>query len=286
MHTDPAAIRDVITTQLPSLLQSSSVATSELLDRHVFSCDVVTGRSASGKPTRSTFTFSLLLEVDADGSEITITTMTDELAPSPVPINGLITLNPEAHGTTKVSLYLTVYTTLEDDAPTSTRISAMKTMAMKTMGMKNVELPGQSPSKKQPRTRTRTHTPYSSALSHLLSLIPHLHTKFARYDEIDDATYTKFERDIPAAPPAQAHENALCDKSRAYDDQVRNGDTRMHEEGHKEHTLNTHMHTHAVQTAFLCCFFSPCLWPPSLVVHTLFVASPVCSRRLSFLLTP
>ena len=194
MHTDPASIRDLITTQLPSLLQSSSVSTTELLDRHVFSCNIVTGRSASGKPTRKNFTFSLLLEVDADDTEITITTMTDELAPSPVPVDVLITLDPEAHGTTKVSIYLTV-TTLEDGAPASTRISAMKTMATKTMGMKTMQLPGQLSAK----THTRTHTPYSSALSHLLSLIPHLHTKFARYDEIDDATYTKFESDIPAA---------------------------------------------------------------------------------------
>jgi len=63
-------------------------------------------------------------------------------------------------------------------------------------------------------------------LDHLLSCIPNLHTRFARYDEIDDATYTKFERDIPAAPPVRPHENAVCDNSRAYDDQVRSVDAR------------------------------------------------------------
>jgi len=60
-----------------------------------------------------------------------------------------------------------------------------------------------------------------ATLDYLLSCIPNLHAMYARYNEIDDATYTKFERDIPAAPPVRAHENALCDKSRAYDDQVR-----------------------------------------------------------------
>ena len=65
-----------------------------------------------------------------------------------------------------------------------------------------------------------------ATLDHLLSCIPNLHAVYARYNEIDDATYTKFERDIPAAPLVRAHENALCDKSRAYDDQVRNGDAR------------------------------------------------------------
>jgi len=60
-----------------------------------------------------------------------------------------------------------------------------------------------------------------ATLDHLLSCVPKLHTTYARYKEIDDATYTKFERDIPSAPPVLPRENALCDKSRAYDDQVR-----------------------------------------------------------------
>ena len=65
-----------------------------------------------------------------------------------------------------------------------------------------------------------------ATLDHLLSCVPNLHAMYARYNEIDDAAYTKFERDIPSAPPILPHENVLCNKSRAYDDQVRNVDSR------------------------------------------------------------
>jgi len=57
-------------------------------------------------------------------------------------------------------------------------------------------------------------------LDHLLNLIPTLHTKYARYGEVDAAMYAHFSSTIPNSPPIQPHESTLIDTSLTYDDQA------------------------------------------------------------------
>ena len=132
-------------------------------------------------------------------------------------MSGHITLDPEPFDTTRVTMSASVQLgASRERAKTMARqgIEITKTMACRLGGVKKATATSFAP--------TLAH----STLDHLLSCIPNLHVMYARYDEIDDATYTKFERDILAAPPVRPHENALCDKSRAYDDQVRSFDAR------------------------------------------------------------
>ena len=118
-------------------------------------------------------------------------------------VHGHITLEPEPFGTTRVTMSASVQLAARSDEIKKTASRLVK-------------------------KATAVAPPLAHAtLDHLLSCVPNLHTMYARYDEIDEATYAKFERDIPSAPPVLPHENTLCDKSRAYDDdQVRNGDAR------------------------------------------------------------
>ena len=129
-------------------------------------------------------------------------------------VHGQITLEPESFGTTLVTMTASVQL-----AARSQGVKPMASQGIKTVATRLV--------KKATATNLSTTKQLAHVtLDHLLSCIPNLHAVYARYNEIDDATYTKFERDIPAARPVRAHENAWCDKSRAYDDQVRNGDAR------------------------------------------------------------
>jgi len=50
-------------------------------------------------------------------------------------------------------------------------------------------------------------------LNHLLSLIPALHTRFARYDEVDQARYEAFEKQQNSPPPILPHEDNLVTAS-------------------------------------------------------------------------
>jgi len=52
-----------------------------------------------------------------------------------------------------------------------------------------------------------------TGLSHLLSLAPVLHKRFARYDEYDEACYIAFEEQLKAPPPIQPHEDELITAS-------------------------------------------------------------------------
>jgi len=127
-------------------------------------------------------------------------------------VHGHITLEPEPFHSTRVAMSASVQLGAMSEG--------IKAVASRLGGLKTSRLGG-------PKKASSVAPPLAHAtLDHLLSCIPNLHTRFARYDEIDEATYTKFERDIPSAPPVLPHENALCDKSRASDDQVRNGDAR------------------------------------------------------------
>ena len=54
-------------------------------------------------------------------------------------------------------------------------------------------------------------------LDHLLNLVPALHAKYARHDEVDAALYAHFESTIPIAPPIQPHESNLVDTSLLFD---------------------------------------------------------------------
>jgi len=110
VHTDIATVHGIITTQLTDLIAVSSVESSVPYN-HVFTSSIIISRSASGKPSLQSFTYSLHLHSDNDVTDptntlITITTVPDVLASSPVPITGVITLSPEAHGTTQLKLQL------------------------------------------------------------------------------------------------------------------------------------------------------------------------------------
>jgi hypothetical protein len=62
-------------------------------------------------------------------------------------------------------------------------------------------------------------------LDHIISVIPTLHTRFARYEEMDLATLNHcIGVTLPTAPPTSAPEKALVDRNIVFDDQ-RDGDS-------------------------------------------------------------
>jgi len=76
------------------------------------------------------------------------------------------------------------------------------------------------PALRQSSNVSNAVSPSHIPLDHLLSLIPHLHTRFARYDEVDQNIYQAFVDGIPNAPAIQSHESDLTDASLNYDDQA------------------------------------------------------------------
>ena len=191
---------------------------------HSFTHRARTATTASGKPVFTTLKYILTITTTAVGLSFTSTdASTDGVSQGPpevtlANVSGHITLDPEPFDTTRVTMSASVQLgASREKVKTMARqgIGTAETMASRLGGVKKATATSFAP--------TLVH----AMLDHLLSCIPNLHTRFARYDEIDDATFTKFERDVPSAPSILPHENALCDKSCAYDDdQVRNGDAR------------------------------------------------------------
>jgi len=163
-----------------------------------------------------------------------------------VDVHGQITLEPEPFGTTRMTMTASVQLAARSEGIKTLTGQEIKP---RTTGSQGIKAVANRLVNIATATSLSTVPPLAHAtLDHLLSCVPNLHAMYARYNQIDDATYAAFERDIPAAPPVLAHENALCDKSRAYDDQVRNGDTRrarVRTQGHTEHK-HTHAHTHTL----------------------------------------
>jgi len=70
-----------------------------------------------------------------------------------------------------------------------------------------------------PSAQSSSAPPCEGIFDHLLNLIPVLHKLFARYDDVDEATYTQFKAGLPLAPPILPLETQLIDKSIGFDDQ-------------------------------------------------------------------
>ena len=199
VHTDPSTISCKFTTQLSTLLPGSVFTTNSFNHR------ARTSSTPSGKPVFTTLKYILSFTVTTDGLSFasTIDEDTEEADDATfADVHGQITLEPSPFDTTRVTMSASVQL--------AARSEGIKTTATRLV-----------------KKATAVAPPLAHAtLDHLLSCVPNLHATYARYNEIDDATYTKFERDIPCAPPVLPDENALCDKSRASDDLVRNGDAR------------------------------------------------------------
>ena len=220
VHTDPSTISNMFTAQLSTLFPGSMFTTNSFTHR------ARTSSTASGKPVFTTLKYILSFTTTADGISFA-STIDDGMEEADdatfADVHGQIILEREPHNTTRVTMSASVQlgSNSEGIKPHfSEGIKSQTSQEMKTVTSHFV--------KKAIATSLSIPPPLAHAiLDHLLSCIPNLHTRFARYDEIDDATYTKFERDVPSAPPILPHENALCDESCAYDDdQVRNGDAR------------------------------------------------------------
>ena len=198
VHTDSAKIIRHITTNLPNLLSSASTCTSSSLPKldakqHNFTSILQTGTSKSRKPIRESFSYSLLLETDPTNTAITITSTTDSPL-NPVSISGLVTLIPSDFGTTEVVLSATLGAV--NNSPQDAAAS--------------------SPSGKAQR---RVVTQQAHPLDHLLSLIPTLHHRFARYSAVDRALFAAFEHTVSHnPPPITPQEDALVTSSIKADD--------------------------------------------------------------------
>ena len=68
---------------------------------------------------------------------------------------------------------------------------------------------------KSPRVKSanQTTTSHPKALEHILSLVPTLHKRFARYDEVDEARLLAFEAQVKNPPPILPHEDNLVSSS-------------------------------------------------------------------------
>ena len=209
VHTDTHTVKSTILQNLTDLLPDSTTNPNNHPGRHVFECLVLQGKSASGKPRRAKCLFSLQLDVkptspEAENesvTEITISTVTDSLSPSPVPISGVIKLSAAPHGTTQLTLSLTLEGGIASTSSAGSFIPRAKTLgnARAVVGLSSA-----SPS-----------PPNSNALDHLLSLVPILHSRFARYDVIDRLRYTAFSSHISRPFPIQPHEDLLVTASAA-----------------------------------------------------------------------
>ena len=58
-----------------------------------------------------------------------------------------------------------------------------------------------------------------AVIGHLVAMVPALHEHFARYEEVDEATYRDFEARVSLAPPLTEAEDELVELSKMYDDQ-------------------------------------------------------------------
>jgi len=192
VHSDEVTICNLITKHCYELLGSSngkSTAVNNAVDsayvHHVFTHLVQTGTSTSGKPLLEPVPFSLCLQPNTSHTSIQITTIPDDdrvaNTPDPAPITGLITLIPDAFNTTHITLHCTLAT------PATNIFDALD--------FKD--------------TSQQTHAP----LTHILSLLPTLHARFARYDEVDQVRLSAFEDQIGHPAPIQPHEDTLIASS-------------------------------------------------------------------------
>jgi len=129
---------------------------------------------------------------------ITIATVSDALAPQPVPVSGLIILTPEAHNTTQLTIELTNQNSVAPPFPKTARKKTTRTLLTRHIARHTL-----------PRITAHALSQTTDALSHLLSLGPALHKRFARYDAVDQARYDSFEAGIPHAQPVDAYEAEL-----------------------------------------------------------------------------
>ena len=201
-HVDADTIRLLIISSLPSLLLAQGTpkgaqkqATLQAPDstsapsRHIFTHSLQTGTTKSGKPIKAPFQFSLLLTESSTTANITFTTVTDSASLSPTIISGSFSFTPAPHGTTTFTV--------------SASAGALQ--------------------KSQRGLVTRPLSPGAldpTPLNHLLSLVPTLHARFARYDEVDRARYLAFEHRLTNnPPPIGLNENKLIDESVKADDE-------------------------------------------------------------------
>ena len=260
VHTDPSTISNLITTQLPTLLPGSTptsyIPTNSSLTTHSFTHRARTSSTASGKPVFTTLKYILSFTVTTNGLSFT-STIDDGMEEADdatfADVHGQISLQPEPFGTTRVTMSASVQLVVRSEGIklTSQGIKSLTSQGIKPLASsRGIKAVANHLVKKATAISLSTVPPLAHAtLDHLLSCIPNLHAMYARYNEIDDATYTKFERDIPTAPPVRPHENALCEKIRAYDDQVRNGDTkRARARTQGTHTTHTNTRTHFVRS--------------------------------------
>jgi hypothetical protein len=137
--------------------------------------------------------------------------------PPPMPcasISGSITLEPRLHGTTQVTL---------------SAVIAIKRRGVATEVTPDAENPPGLPSASRTKTmfgstvvpaKKEGEDAAAALLDHLLAAVPALHNRFARHDEVDEATLKHFENvTVPTSPPLRVGEMALFDKIKLYDDQ-------------------------------------------------------------------
>ena len=105
----------------------------------------------------------------------------------------------------------------------------------------------------------------AAILSHVVNAVRELHTHYARYDQVDAAMLTKFEKDtVPNAPAIKPHEDALVNRSLLFGDdekaetkfkRIKVSETRSDNltlaKRHKSTSAHSHtrqMHTHVPHT--------------------------------------
>jgi hypothetical protein len=103
-------------------------------------------------------------------------------------ISGMITLTPQKFNTLRATI------------TASTEVSTSERKTPKSLNQPPTEEVG------------------ATILNFFLALAPRLHSKYARYDEVDDATLRHFENEVvPGAPPLADHEASLFASSLLYD---------------------------------------------------------------------
>ena len=269
VHADSQTIHDFLKASLPSLLLTTShsgtaaTAATAATSSHTFNSSLQIGTSASGKPTHTSFAYSLLLESN-NANTITISTLPPTVpptvtntsapetirpsssafaAPQHVDITGFFSLIPSMFGTTVVTLNVTLGippetfslgSTLSSSSVFSGALGTLRTFGgngtvgggggkdkpagglgrKKTIAKFNSAAAGALKLASGKSSGGLTRARHQRPLDHFLSLIPALHNRFARYQEVDQERFDAFEELVTnSPPPILSHEDNLVTKS-------------------------------------------------------------------------
>ena len=197
---------------LPTLLPKTTVIGSTP-NHHIFTSLILTGRSKSGKPILTPTTFSLHI-ASTDETTLEITTITDgqyEYAGIPAEITGKITLRPEPHGCTDLTMALNSGTNPDRSFFSDPRRSPLPDPHRSPLSDPRRSLLGFA------KSPSRGGAGVAGPTAHLLTLLPTLHARFKRNDEIDSLNQADFERSLTTPPPITAKEDAIVTNAIAVD---------------------------------------------------------------------